>query len=177
MRKISRMAVLIPGGLLAAAVFVSGCTSVAGQSTSTPPGPAAGAASAGSTANSETGAGADVMAPNIHTVDVAVDLEFAENNGSWMLSYVEGKWDDSSMGAPHPISAGGPRLEAALAPDVQLLSPFEGAAPIDSPQLDSEGLGVVPITLDDFVQQNNQSAKIWLDESGQVTKIAARYQP
>ncbi|MEU6265786.1 hypothetical protein [Saccharopolyspora shandongensis] len=177
MRKISRMAVLIPGGLLAAAVFVSGCTSLAGQSASTPPGPAVGVASAGGAAGSESGAGAEVVAADIHTVDIAVDLEFAENNGGWMVSYVEGKWDDSSMGAPHPISAGGPALVAELAPDVQLLSPFEGAEPTAEPQLDSEGLGVVPITLDDFVQQNNQSAKIWFDESGQVTKIAARYQP
>ncbi|MEV0082124.1 hypothetical protein [Saccharopolyspora sp. NPDC050642] len=177
MRKISRMAVLIPGGLLAAAVFVSGCTSLAGQSASTPPGPAAGVASAGGTASSETGAGADVVASNRYTVDIAVDLEFAKDNGDWMVFYVEGKWDDSSMAAPHPVSAGGPTQVVALAPDVELLSPFEGATPTAEPQLDSEGLGVVPITLDDFIQQNNQSAKIWFDESGQVIKIAARYQP
>ncbi|MEV6234262.1 hypothetical protein AB0L88_41000 [Saccharopolyspora shandongensis] len=173
MRKISRMAVLIPGGLLAAAVLVSGCTSLAGQSASTPPGPAVGVASAGGAANSEMG----VVASGIHAVDIAVDLEFAENNGGWMVSYVEGKWDDSSMGAPHPVSAGGPTLVAALAADVELLSPFEGAEPTAEPQLDSEGLGVVPIALDDFVQQGNQSAKIWFDESGQVIKIVARYQP
>lgn len=176
MRKIHRMAVLIPGGLLAAAVFVSGCTSLAGQATQapTPPGSSAGAASI---ANPEAGAGAGAVAPNTQAVDVAVDLEFAKNNGEWMVSWVEGKMDDSSMAAPHPVSTGGPVQVAALAPDVQLLSPFEGATPVDSPQIDSEGLGVVPITLDDFIQQNNQSVKIWLNESGQVTKIAARYQP
>ncbi|MGW3466891.1 hypothetical protein ACWDKQ_00090 [Saccharopolyspora sp. NPDC000995] len=176
MRKISRMAVLIPGGLLAAAVFVTGCTSLAGQATSspTPPGSAAGAASV---ANPETNTGAGAVASNIHAVDVAVDLEFAKNNGHWMVSWVEGRMDDSSMAAPHPVSTGGPRQVAALAPDVQLLSPFEGATPTDSPQIGSEGLGVIPITLDDFTQQGNQSAKIWLDENSQVTKIAARYQP
>ncbi|PKW13694.1 hypothetical protein [Saccharopolyspora spinosa] len=176
MRKISRIAVLIPGGLLAAAVFVSGCTSLAGQPTSapTPPGSAAGAAII---TNPETDARAGAVAPNIHAVDVAVDLEFAKNNGAWMVSWVEGRMDDSSMSAPHPVSTGGPVQVAALAPDVQFLSPFEGATPTGSPQLGSEGLGVVPVTLDDFTQQGNQSAKIWLEENGQVTKIAARYQP
>ncbi|MEV6231075.1 hypothetical protein AB0L88_24740 [Saccharopolyspora shandongensis] len=82
-----------PGGLLAAAVLVSGCTSLAGQSASTPPGLAVGVASAGGAASSESGAGADVMASDIHAVDIAVDLEFAENGGGWMVSYVEGKWD------------------------------------------------------------------------------------
>ncbi|MGI8309463.1 hypothetical protein [Saccharopolyspora hattusasensis] len=176
MRKISRMAVLIPGGLLAAAVFVSGCTSLAGQATQapTPPGSAAGAASI---ANPETDAGAGAVAPNNHAVDIAVDLEFAKNNGEWMVSWVEGRMDDSSMAAPHPVSTGGPVQVAALAPDVQLFSPFEGATPAGSPQIDSEGLGAVPVTLDDYIRQSNQSAKIWLDENGQVTKIAARYQP
>ncbi|MGW1677710.1 hypothetical protein [Saccharopolyspora sp. NPDC002376] len=167
MRKISRTAILIPGGLLAAAMFVSGCTSLAEQSASTPPGSAVGAATVR----------ADVMAPNVHAVDIAVNMEFARNGSSWMVSYVEGKWDDSSMGAPHTIPAGGPTQVAALAPDVQFLSPFEGGTPTAEPQLDSEGLGVVPISRDDFIQQHNQSAKIWLDDNGQVTKIAARYQP
>ncbi|MDA3626538.1 hypothetical protein OU415_13915 [Saccharopolyspora sp. WRP15-2] len=162
MRKINRMAVLIPGGLLAAAVFVGGCTSMAEQ-----PPPAPGSA---------VGA-ANVMDSNVHAVDIAVDLEFARNGSSWMVSYVEGKWDDSTNGAPHTVPGGGPTQVAALAPDVQFLSPFAGGTPTAEPQLDSEGLGVVPISRDDFIQQHNQSAKIWLDDNGQVTKIAARYQP
>lgn len=161
MRKTNRMALLIPGGLLAAALVVSGCASLAEQSP-TSPGSAAGVASI------QTGEEA---------LDIAVDVEFTEANGGFTVSYAEGEWDDSTGGAPHPIHAGGPTMTAQLSPEAQLLSPFAGGTPTAEPQLDDEGLGVVPISAADFTEQNPQSAKIWFDESGQITKIAARYQP
>ncbi|MDA3648994.1 hypothetical protein LZ318_26480 [Saccharopolyspora indica] len=160
MRKTNRLAVLIPGGLLAAALVVSGCASLAEQSVS--PGTAAGVASV------QTGEEA---------LDIAVDVEFIENDGGFTVSYAEGKWDDSTGGAPRPIHAGGPTLTAPLSPEAQLFSPFAGGTPTAEPQVDDEGLGVVPISAADFTQQNPQSAKIWFDDSGRITKIAARYQP
>ncbi|MER7011466.1 hypothetical protein ABT324_08575 [Saccharopolyspora sp. NPDC000359] len=159
MRKTNRLAALIPGGLLAAALIVSGCATPAEQ-------PAAAAGAAALRTNEVA-----------KTVDVAMELEFTEEGGGWTLSYVEGRWVDSGMGAPHAVIGDGPTLTATLAPGAQLLSPFAGGAPTAGPQLDEEGLGVVPISVADFAEQHPQSAKIWFDKSGQITKIAARYQP
>lgn len=164
MRKTNRMAVLIPGGLLAAALFVSGCATLAEQSPASP-GQAAGVAAV------QTGE------EDANALDIAVDVEFAKIDGGFTVSYAEGKWDDSTGGAPHPIHAGGPTLTAPLSPEAQILSPFGGDTPTAEPHVDEEGLGVVPVSADEFVQQHNQSAKIWFDESGRITKIAARYQP
>lgn len=113
-------------------------------------------------------------APKAHIVEYAATIEFSNGDTA---TWVDGTVDSSGPAEPTVKPIDNEKHSAKFASKVQFLTPQGCKQPFGDLKVDSNGLGQTPCTWETYEQVDHYAPQIWIDNAGQIVKIADRYHP